>query len=157
MSAKVDRRTLVSLLGATSAMGLVGVYVAQGTPVMTVYKDRTCGCCKQWARHVEDAGMAVRSVDVDDIMAVKRRLAVPDDLQSCHTAEISGYVVEGHVPASAIKRLLSEARGARGLAVPGMPVGSPGMEGGTPEFYDVVLFGPSGARTFGRFRGSAPA
>lgn len=157
MSAKLDRRTLVSLLGATSAMGIAGVYVAQGTPVMTVYKDRNCGCCKQWARHAEDAGIAVRILDVEDIMAVKRRLGVPDDLQSCHTAEISGYVIEGHVLASAIKRLLSEARGERGLAVPGMPVGSPGMEGGTPEFYDVVLFGPSGSRTFGRFRGGDSA
>lgn len=90
MPAKIDRRTLVFLLGTTTAMGVAGVYVAQGTPIMTVYKDRNCGCCKQWARHVEEAGMAVRILDVDDIMAVKLRLGVPRDLQSCHTAEISG-------------------------------------------------------------------
>lgn len=153
-TARLNRRALLILLGSVTAMGSVGIYVAQGTPVLTVHKDRACSCCRKWANHIEDAGIAVRIVDVDDMVAIKRRLGVPDDLQSCHTAEISGYVLEGHVPAAAVKRLLSEAPDAKGLAVPGMPAGSPGMEDGTPEIYDVILFGPNGARTFGRFRGS---
>jgi hypothetical protein len=78
---------------------------------------------------------------------------VPADLASCHTAEVQGYVVEGHVPAAAIRRLLAERPQAAGLAVPGMPVGSPGMEHGTPETYEVVLFGLQGRRTFARYRG----
>jgi hypothetical protein len=84
--------------------------------------------------------------------AVKAKLGVPPDLASCHTAEIDGYVVEGHVPASAIKRLISDKPQARGLAVPGMPVGSPGMEGGEPETYDVILFNADTRQTFGRYR-----
>jgi hypothetical protein len=80
--------------------------------------------------------------------------AVPADLVSCHTAEVQGYVVEGHVPAVAIQRLLRDKLKASGLAVPGMPVGSPGMEGGAPETYEVVLFSPHGQRTFGRYKGS---
>lgn len=153
-SARLNRRALLVLLGSVTAMGSLGIYVAQGTPVLKVYKDRACGCCRKWASHIEDAGIAVRVVDTDDMMAIKRRLGVPDDLQSCHTAEISGYVIEGHVPAAAVKRLLSEAPEASGLAVPGMPVGSPGMEGGAPEVYDIVLFGPRDSWTFGRFRGA---
>ena len=84
---------------------------------------------------------------------MKTRLGVPDDLAACHTAEVSGYVIEGHVPAIALKRLLAEKPDATGLAVPGMPIGSPGMEGGTAEKYEVVLFGPSGRRSYMRFLG----
>ena len=79
---------------------------------------------------------------------------MPANLVSCHTAEVQGYVIEGHVPAAAIQRLLRDKPKAAGLAVPGMPIGSPGMEGGTPETYEVVLFGPQGQRTFARYRGS---
>ena len=91
------------------------------------------------------------------MQAVKTRLGVPPALASCHTAEISGYVIEGHVPAHAIKRLIMEKASGRGLAVPGMPIGSPGMEGGAPEPYDVILFGPEPSRTFGRYEGELPA
>ena len=84
-------------------------------------------------------------------MGVKARLGVPDDLAACHTAEVAGYVIEGHVPAAALRRFLAEKPNATGLAVPGMPIGSPGMEGGTPEPYEVVLFGPAGRRSYMRF------
>ena len=90
------------------------------------------------------------------MQAVKTRLSVPAELAACHTAEIARYVIEGHVPAQAITRLLAEKPDALGLAVPGMPIGSPGMEGGTPEVYDVILFGKRSPVSFGRFMGDQP-
>jgi hypothetical protein len=92
-------------------------------------------------------------VDAADLDAVKRRLGVPDDLAACHTAEVAGYIIEGHVPGIALTRFLAEKPNAAGLAVPGMPIGSPGMGGGRPEKYDVVLFGPEGRRTYMSFIG----
>ena len=92
-------------------------------------------------------------MDTRDLDAVKKRLGVPDDLAACHTAEVAGYIIEGHVPAAALTRFLAEKPSARGLAVPGMPIGSPGMEGGKPEKYDVVLFGQNGRRTYMSFIG----
>jgi hypothetical protein len=121
--------------------------------VITVHKDPTCGCCSGWVEHLQKAGFATKVVDTRDLDAVKRRLGVPDELAACHTAQLSGYIVEGHVPAAALRRLLAEKPQAKGLAVPGMPVGSPGMEGGPPEKYDVVLFGPHGRRTYMSFIG----
>ncbi|MDC7784098.1 DUF411 domain-containing protein [Rhodoplanes sp. TEM] len=149
----LTRRAFGPALAAGLA-GLAGAASAQVRPAVTVHKDAACGCCTGWARHLERAGFRVRLVDVDDLVGLKARLGVPADLQSCHTAEIGGFLVEGHVPAAAVERLLAEAPAARGLAVPGMPVGSPGMEGGPPETYEVVLFGPAGRRTFARFRGT---
>ena len=101
------------------------------------------------------AGFAVTVKDVPNVTPTAERLGVPDALRSCHTAEIGGYVIEGHVPAGAVRRLLAEKPPGTGLAVPGMPVGSPGMEvqGASPDTYDVVLFGPSGQQTFARYRG----
>ena len=93
------------------------------------------------------------TIETTDLDAVKTRLGVPADLAACHTAQVADYIIEGHVPAVALKRLLSEKPNAAGLAVPGMPVGSPGMEGGTPQPYEVVLFGPAGRRTYMRFLG----
>jgi hypothetical protein len=107
-------------------------------------KDPTCGCCSGWVQHLQNAGFATKVLDTRDIDAVKKRLGVPDDLAACHTAEVAGYVIEGHVPAAALSRFLAEKPNATGLAVPGMPIGSPGMEGGRPEKYDVVLFGQNG-------------
>ena len=91
-----------------------------------------------------------------DVAAVKTTLGVPGELASCHTAKIDTYVIEGHVPAAAIRRLLAARPTALGLAVPGMPIGSPGMEGGTPQPYDVVLFGASAPTVFARFIGAEP-
>jgi hypothetical protein len=122
---------------------------------MVVSKDPGCGCCTGWVEHVRGAGIQVDVIDTRELDAVKRRLGVPSELAACHTAELSGYVIEGHVPAAAIKRLLMERPSAKGVAVPGMPIGSPGMEvaGQPDEIYDVILFGPAGQQRFARFQG----
>ena len=140
------------LLGSLAIAGLP----AQAATPMVINKDPNCGCCSAWAEHVKGAGFEIRLNDVADLAAIKARLLIPQALASCHTAEIEGYVIEGHVPASAIKRLLSERPSAIGLAVPGMPVGSPGMEvpGSPDETYDVILFGRSGQNVYARFKGA---
>lgn len=128
-------------------------------PKMTVTRDPTCGCCGAWVEHVRAAGFPVEVVDTTELNGVKVRLGVPQPLAACHTAEVGGYVVEGHVPAEAVKRLLAERPEGKGLAVAGMPMGSPGMEvaGAEPQTYDVVLFGDDGQRsTFARYRGLRP-
>lgn len=121
---------------------------AQATPAeIVVHKTPSCGCCNLWIDHVREAGFQVRAVEVDDTTPIAARLGVPADLRSCHTAEIDGYVIEGHVPAREIRRLLAERPDAIGLAVPGMPLGSPGMEmGERRQAYDVILFDRKGGR-----------
>jgi hypothetical protein len=101
------------------------------------------------------AGFTLNVIETAEINRVKVRHGVPQDLASCHTAEVDGYILEGHVPADAVKRLLAERPKAKGLAVPGMPVGSPGMEvdGAAPDAYEVVIFGPSGRSSYARYRG----
>jgi len=114
-----------------------------------VYKSPTCGCCSAWSEHLKENGFEVELVDTNDMPTVKVALGVPYELGSCHTAEVGDYLVEGHVPADDIKALLSEApSGVRGLAVPNMPIGSPGMEtpGMAPESYDVIAFDEQGGR-----------
>ncbi len=153
-----DRRTVLFGLAATlAAATFVGsTALAQGSlPKVRVTKDPSCGCCGKWVEHLREAGFSVEIIESADVNRVKVRLGVPKTLASCHTAEVNGYVIEGHVPAPAIKRLLSERPQAKGLAVPGMPVGSPGMEveGSEPENYEIILFSTSGQRTFARFRG----
>ena len=113
---------------------------------ITVYKSPTCGCCAKWVEHLEANGFTVNTEDVADISRVKSELGIPSELASCHTAIIDGYLVEGHVPAQSIKRLLAERPQVAGLAVPGMPTGSPGMEGPNPQRYDVVAFDAAGGR-----------
>lgn len=113
-----------------------------------VYKTPTCGCCTKWVEHLQSNGFAVEVTDLDDLRRLKRDKRVPPDLAACHTAIVDGYVVEGHVPAEDVRKLLRERPEAVGIAVAGMPEGSPGMEGPNPESYDVMLFGPSGARVF---------
>ena len=111
-----------------------------------VYKNAQCGCCKNWVEHLRKAGFEVTAKDVNDLSAIKNKLGVPSALASCHTAIVGQYVVEGHVPAADIKRLLDEKPKVAGIGVPGMPVGSPGMEmPGTPaDRYDVVAFAKDG-------------
>ncbi len=127
-----------------------------GEPVKAlVHRSPSCGCCGKWVERLRAAGYAVDMVNEADMKAVKTRLGVPEDLASCHTAEIGGYVVEGHTPLAAIDRLLREKPKAVGLAVPGMPAGSPGMEmGDEKEVYEVVLFDAGGRRSYGRFEGA---
>jgi hypothetical protein len=150
----LSRRRALALLGLGS-LGLGLPAWAESGPPITVHRDPDCGCCGAWVEHLERAGFITTVIANRDVDAVKRRLGVPAELASCHTAEVEGYVVEGHVPAAAIRRLLAERPEATGLAVPGMPAGAPGMEGGTPSTYAVVLFGPQGRRTFARYRGSS--
>jgi hypothetical protein len=118
-----------------------------GEPTLVVYKTPTCGCCRGWVSAMEKAGFKVETHDVDDLAPTKHAAGVPDELQACHTARIGGYVVEGHVPAADIRRLLAERPDIAGIAAPGMPMGSPGMEGGSKEPYDVVTFGGSARST----------
>lgn len=124
-------------------------------PVVTVYKTPTCGCCTAWVEHMEAAGFRLDVRDTLDLAPVKLENGVPNGLGSCHTARVGDYVVEGHVPAEDVKRLLAEKpAGVRGIAVPGMPIGSPGMEvqGRPADPYDVVAFGDGGQQVFASHR-----
>ena len=115
--------------------------------VVTVYRSPTCGCCKAWEDHLREAGYTVESIETAAVSEVKAEHNVPRPLQSCHTALVEGYVIEGHVPAADIARLLSERPDIRGLAVPGMPAGSPGMEvpGRAAQPYEVYAFTDGGS------------
>ncbi len=151
-----DRRHLLKTLVAASPAFAIGPALAEmRRPNLIVTKDPDCGCCEGWVEHMRAAGFRVEVVAVTEIGEVKARLGVPQDLAACHTAEIDGYVIEGHVPAEAVKRLLNEKPNAKGLAVPGMPLGSPGMEvrGVDPSIYEVVLFGPAGRAAFAKYKG----
>jgi hypothetical protein len=155
----IDRRRFLTVLGTAGAVLAMRPALAEaGLPKVVVSKDPSCGCCSGWVNHLKAAGFPVEVRETREINRVKVRLGVPQDLASCHTAEVGGYVIEGHVPADAIKRLLAEKPQAKGLAVSGMPVGSPGMEvkGVEDDTYEVVLFGPSGQGTFARYQGPRP-
>ena len=153
---RTTRRAMVLGLATSAAFG--GHALAQGQPTVVVTKDPTCGCCEKWVAHLRESGFTV-VVTEGPVNPLKVRLGVPRDLASCHTALVGGYVVEGHVPAGAIRRLLAEKPVGTGLAVPGMPAGSPGMEveGMEPDTYDVILFAPGGRRKFARYRGGTVA
>ena len=121
---------------------------AAGKPVMmAVYKTPTCGCCAKWVEHMKQNGFTVHVTDMNDLSSIKTKHGVPSKAQSCHTAVVNGYVVEGHVPAADVKRMLKELPAIAGLALPGMPVGSPGMEqpGIQAPGYDVLSFDKAGA------------
>ncbi len=159
MNLTISRRALlIGLAAAPVAVSSHLAIAAEPLPRMMVTKDPSCGCCGAWVDHVRTAGFTVEVIESPEVNRLKARLGVPQALASCHTAEIGGFVIEGHVPADAIKRLLAEKPRARGLAVPGMPVGSPGMEvaGVESDTYDVVQFGPEGKKTFARYRGVQP-
>jgi hypothetical protein len=154
----MTRRAFAGALATAMPVFAGGTSAATVLPKLVVTKDPTCGCCSGWVDHVRSQGFYVEVVETSQLNRIKARLAVPTNLYSCHTGEVGGYVVEGHVPASAIKRLVSERPQIVGVAVPGMPVGSPGMEvdGEAPEPFDVIAFGPNGQSVFGRFRGQEP-
>ena len=116
---------------------------------ITVYKSPTCGCCKKWISHLEDNGFKVKSVDMQSVTPKKIEFGITPQLASCHTAVVNGYVIEGHVPASDIKRLLKDKpKDVRGLTVPGMPIGSPGMEQGSrKDPYAVLTIDKKGGTT----------
>lgn len=135
-------------LGMLIASALPTMAVAAKAPLITVYKTPTCGCCHDWVTHLQKNGFEVAAHDVQDTSPYRKKFGVPNELGSCHTGVIDGYALEGHVPAAEIKRLLAEKPKARGLSVPGMVVGSPGMEteGTRRDAFDVVLFDDAGGR-----------
>ena len=146
-------RTLLVL--SLMIFGVAPVAAADKPSSVEVWKSATCKCCGAWVKHLEANGFAVTVNDADTsvLAALKRQAGISDKLASCHTAKIGGYVVEGHVPSSDIKRLVTERPDAIGLTVPGMPVGSPGMEQGAEfEPYDVLLIKKDGAtEVFARY------
>jgi hypothetical protein len=147
----MNRKHFLSSLLAVPFMCACG---SSGDRQMVVYKSPTCGCCGAWIKHLTSNGFVVEIHDTNDIVEYGRGVGVPDELRSCHTGLIGGYAIEGHVPAEDIKRLLSERPDAKGLAVPGMPMGSPGMEGAYIEPYSVLLFDDDGrSRVFQSYGG----
>ena len=118
--------------------------VSPPKPTITVYKDPNCGCCKNWIEHLIKHGYRVEAKDTPDMAQIKNTLGVPSGLTSCHTAVVEGYLIEGHVPAADIDRLLATKPKVKGLAVPGMPMGSPGMEGAMKQQYQVIAFDRTG-------------
>lgn len=143
-------------LGAALAFAAGPALALVGKDSVDVWKDPQCGCCHDWVAHLEGAGFTVRIFDSGNEQA-RRRLGLPGRYASCHTARVDGYVIEGHVPAADIRRLLATRPAALGLAVPGMPVGSPGMDGpaygGRRDPYEVLLIGRDGsAQVFARYR-----
>jgi hypothetical protein len=146
MTDSISRRAVLAA-GAQAAAAAIAfpavLRAAAGIP-MVVYKDPNCGCCTKWVGLMRSAGFEVSTRDTADMAAIKTRYKVPAELGSCHTAMVGGYVVEGHVPADLINRLLKEKPKVLGLAVPGMPMGSPGMEAPTKDAYEVLTFNAAG-------------
>ena len=132
-------------LFAAAAALVVPALASAALPVIEVFKSATCGCCEEWVKHLKANGMSVKVSDVANPGDYRQKFGIAEDLGSCHTAKIGKYAIEGHVPASDIKRLLASGVKARGLAVPGMPAGSPGMETGRTDPYDVLLIKPDGS------------
>lgn len=153
----ITRRTFaIGALGIAGSGLVIPVLAQSAAPEISIKKDPWCGCCTAWALHLQQAGFVVAVEEIEEMEAVKDNLGVPAKLRSCHTATIDDYVIEGHVPAEAIIALLDQRPQIRGLAVAGMPIGSPGMEGpaGTdPEVYDVMAFDGAGDAPFMRFAG----
>jgi len=138
----MTRHTLVkTLIDIPNAMP---VRLLAATPKIQVFKTPTCGCCGNWVKHLRTNGFEVAVKDVPDTGEYRLKYGVPEKLLSCHTGVVEGYALEGHVPAAEIHRLLDERPRAKGLAVPGMPMGSPGMEGSMSQAYSVVLFDSEG-------------
>ena len=136
------------MMWSAAALVMNALPVAAAVPEIVVFKSPTCGCCEDWITHLRASGFTVKVNDVGNAGA-RRRLGIPQQLGSCHTGEVGGYAVEGHVPAREILRLLQERPAAAGIAVPGMPIGSPGMDG--PAYgnrrdpYDVLLVARDGS------------
>ena len=131
-------RTLLAIpMAASLALGATA-------PLVTVYKTRTCGCCGKWVEHMKANGFDMNVQEVPSTAEYRQKYGVPQNLQSCHTATVNGYVLEGHVPAREVQRLLKTRPKSKGLAVPGMPAGSPGMEGSRNDAYSVILFDEAG-------------
>jgi len=138
---------LGAVVVAASNRGAGAGAAADGLPTIVVYKSPQCGCCQMWGERMKEAGFKVKVKNVSDMRPIKAKYGIPPHLETCHTAVVGDYVVEGHVPADAIKRLLREQPDVAGIVVPGMPTGSPGMEQGLPgnyERYRVLTFNSDG-------------
>ena len=144
----INKITLGLFLGLALLISLGAALLSKGAladdPTITVYKTPTCGCCTKWVTHLQENGFEVETTDLSDLRMIKSMSGIKPELASCHTAKVGGYVIEGHVPADDIKRLLTERPKAKGLTVPGMPMGSPGMEAPHPQRYQVLLLGNDG-------------
>src|SRR2546423_4780556 len=147
-------KKLVALVAALSTLALTTAAVrdlpnrgAAKRPTITVYKDPGCGCCKNWIQYLVKHGYRVDAKDTPDMAGIKRTPRGPDRLTACHTAVVNGYLIEGHVSAEDIDRLLAPKPRLAGIAVPGMPVGSPGMDGPPPQRYQVIAFDQAGKTT----------
>jgi len=145
---------LIALVAALSTLALTTAAVrdiragdAAKKPTITVYKDPACGCCKNWIAYLVKHGYRVDAKDRPDMPGIKSSLGVPAALTSCHTATVNGYLIEGHVSAEDIDRLLAEKPKIAGIAVPGMPAGSPGMDGPRTQHYEVLAFDKNGKTT----------
>lgn len=134
---------------AIAALALTALLRAPSSaaPTVTVYKSASCGCCHKWIEHLRAAGFTVTAFDTEDLTSVATSMGVPFRLGSCHTARVANYVIEGHVPADLIKKLLAEHPALAGLAVPGMVTGSPGMEGPGAQPYDIIAWDRQGKTT----------
>ena len=150
---------LLSTVGIAGTLFFVGAILFLARPshtgnavAITVYKSPTCNCCNSWVDHLRNAGFVVTAKNSVDMGSIKSSAGIAPMLQSCHTALVEGYVIEGHVPANDIKRLLRERPAVTGLTVPGMPMGSPGMEGPYRDPYDVLAFDQnSGTRVYASY------
>ncbi len=118
--------------------------LAQAAERVEVFKSPYCGCCEKWVEHMRSAGFVVVTKNVNDVASVRKSTGMPEQFSSCHTAKVGGYVIEGHIPAADVKRMLKEKPNAIGLAVPGMPQGSPGMETNHPQPFDTLLIQADG-------------
>ena len=121
------------------------VWAAEALPTVKVYKTPTCGCCSNWVDHMKASGFKVVTQDMNDVTPHKQRLGVPPAMGSCHTAEVAGYLIEGHVPAADVKRLLAEKPQAKGLVSPGMPQSAPGMDMPGKQPYEILLVRQDGS------------
>ncbi|WP_084399120.1 DUF411 domain-containing protein [Henriciella aquimarina] len=154
----MSKLTSLSALGALALATLISGWLVLAMPgraeaqTVTVHKTPWCGCCSAWASHLRKEGFDIVIREQEDLAPVRARLGVPDALRSCHTGEVDGYAIEGHVPAREIRKLLDERPDAHGLSVPGMPIGSPGMEaGGRVDAYQVLLIGEDGHETYASY------
>jgi len=145
--------SLAIVVAIAGAATLIWAMQPSAAAELVVYKMPTCGCCRLWVNHARASGFTIRAVDVTDLSEIKKQHNIPLHLSACHTAVGSGYVFEGHIPADTIRRFLKERPAAAGLIVAGMPVGSPGMEGPTPQPYDILLLERDGRTRVYEHRG----
>jgi len=142
-------RLVLPVVAAVATLALAGATASDrpmvgAPPVVTVYKSPTCGCCSKWVDYLRANGFDVKTVDLEDLSEIKASSGVPRSVQTCHTAVVAGYVVEGHVPVDALRKLLADKPKVAGIGVPGMPIGSPGMDGSPAQHYDVVAWDKTG-------------